>query len=423
MPRKKKVEAVEIKIHPTFEPLFMDSLDMPRYFQVYGGRGSGKSFTVSIAMVQLTYSPFKHKILYLRQTMSTAEDSTISDIKTAIQIMGAEKDFRISKGVVTNIITGATISFKGIRSSGSATAKLKSLSGITTLVLEEAEEVESFEEFSKVDESIRIKGKPLMVILIYNPTSALSSWIHKEWFFEGLPSQERLKDTIFLHTTYLDNIDNLHPSVVQRYRDLERTNPTYYKNTILAEWTLQVSGKIYEGWGMYPSFDNEGDTWYGLDFGYGGKDKTSLIKVTYFDEVYYVEEIFSLQGLTLRNTLRKMRDHNIPFNARIYADPAMPLLITNIREGGYSDVRKAHKGNVEAGIKKIQDKDIVMIGDDTTGLYYSYQTFKRKDNGKLPHEPDELAALRYAINSKKAIKNPGRTPKRRARLTNSVYLN
>jgi len=113
MGRHKK--AVEVIFNPIFEPLFYDNLDDPfRYIQVYGGRGSGKSFAVAFAMVQLTYSPFKHKILYLRQTMSSSEDSTIADIRNAIELMRAENDFKEVKGVITNIRTGSQITFKGI---------------------------------------------------------------------------------------------------------------------------------------------------------------------------------------------------------------------------------------------------------------------------------------------------------------------
>lgn len=405
----------DLIFNPVFEPLFFDNLDDCRYYQVYGGRGSGKSFAVSIAMVELTYSKYKHKILYLRQTMSSSEDSTIADIRTAIVTLGVQKDFYESKGTIYNRVTGASIAFKGIRTSGTQTAKLKSLSGITTLVVEEAEEIESFEEFSKIDESIRIIGKPLKVILIYNPTSAVQSWIHKEWFKEGLPNPERFTDTMYMHSTYLDNLDNLNESVIKRYRSLELSNPTYYINTILAEWTLEVSGRIYAGWKEYDSFDNEGDTWYGLDFGYGGKDKTSCIKITYFDKAYYVEEMFSEAKMSLRKTLTALRKARVPFNAKIYADSAMPLLIDEIRSGGYTSIRKCTKGNVEAGIKKIQDKDIVLINAKESGLYYGYMTFRRDAKGKLPHEPDELAALRYGINSRTPKKNPTKNPPRRAR--------
>lgn len=416
-------------INPVFEPLFSDHVDDPRYYQVYGGRGSGKSFVVSIAIIKKTYSDFKHKILILRQTMSSSEDSTIADIRQAIEVLGVGADFREANGTLTNITTGATITFKGIRSSGSGSAKLKSLSGITTLVVEEAEEVESFEEFSKVDESIRIAGKPLKVILVYNPSSAIASWIHKEWFKEGVPKVERLSDTIYMHSTYKDNLDNLNASVVKRYEDLKISNPIYYVNTILAEWTLEASGRVYAGWQVYPHFNNDGDTWYGLDFGYGGKDKTSLVKVVYFEGTYFVTEIFSQAGLKIKETIRMMRAGSVPFTARIYADSAMPLLITEIRDGGFQNIRKATKGNVEAGIKKVQDKDIVLIGDynnDTpTGIYFEYMTFRRNKEGKLPHEPDVLAATRYAINSHRPVegaRGASGLPPRRMRKTREGFL-
>jgi phage terminase large subunit len=412
---KEQGEQNVLKINPLFEPLFLDYLDQPRYYQIYGGRGSGKSFTVSVASVLKTYSRFKHKILYLRQTMSSSEDSTIADVRAAIHLLGKAKDFRESKGVITNMTTGATISFKGIKSTGGQTAKLKSLSGITTLIIEEAEELESFDEFSKVDESIRIAGKPLAVILIYNPGASIGSWIHKEWFIEGYPKPERHSDTMYIHSTYLDNLDNMNPSVIKRYRDLERTNPIYYINTILAEWTLEASGRLYAGWEHWASLLEEGDTWYGMDFGYGGDDKTACVKVTWIDGVYYIEQMFSIAKLTIQGTVTAMRRAGIPFNAKIYADSAMPLLITEIRAGGFSSIRKATKGNVEAGIKKIQDKSITLIGDNDSDLYKSYMTFRRDKKGKLPHEPDSLAAMRYAINSKSPTRKPSRNLKRAAR--------
>ncbi len=406
----------DIVLNPVFEPLFMDSLDMPRYYNVYGGRGSGKSFAASIAIVQLTYSKYKHKILYLRQSMSSIEASSITDIREAIKEMGVGRDFveLKGKGIITNKRTGSTISFKGVKSNGSQTAKLKSLSGITTLVIEEAEEIGTFKEFSKVDESVRIVGKPLKIILLYNPGSSIGSWIHDEWFINGHPNPARHHDTMYMHSTYLDNLDNLAPSTLQRYRDLETMNPVYYRNTILAEWTLGVDGRIYDGWGQYEEFHEDGDTWYGMDFGYGGNDKTSVVKITYFEEYYFVELMFSQSKLGITQTIQKMRKAGMRFDSLIYADSAMPLLIEEIRKGGFTMVRPARKGNVEAGIKKVQDKSIIMITDGKCQLYDSYMTFRRDEKNKLPHEPDELAALRYGINSRTPLSsvNRNRIPKR-----------
>jgi phage terminase large subunit len=395
-------------VHEHFAPLQRDYLNDKRYYQLYGGRGSGKSFAAAMAVVEWTYSEFKHKILCLRQTMTSIEDSTISDIRTAIRLLGAEADFKEKKGLITNKVTGSTISFKGIKSSGGThTAKLKSLSGITILVIEEAEEVPSFAEFSKIDESIRLKGKPLKVILIYNPTSSVSSWIHKEWFIDGQPNPERFKDTVYMHSTYLDNLENLAESVIQRYEDLKFSNPTYYEQTILAKWTLEVEGRVYAGWGQYEKFLDVGEVWYGLDFGYGGVkgDKTSLVKINYFEGVYYVTEMFSRNDLSISDTRQLMIDMGIPKDAQIYADSAVPTLLTELRkDNGFSALRKCRKGNVDQAIKKMQDKHIVMVGKNPN-LFYSYMTFKRNDKGKIPHEPDELAALRYGILSKRPKRN------------------
>lgn len=395
---EKIVEQEELVVNPSFEPLFSDEVTDKRYYQVYGGRGSGKSFTTALAITLKTYSKHKHKILYLRQTMASSEDSTIADIRMVIEKLRIGHDFEEKNGIIVNKVTGSTITFKGVRSSGTQTAKLKSLSGITTLVVEEAEEIESFEEFSKIDESIRIKGKPLKVILIYNPTSATSSWIHEQWFEEGQPKEDRMEDTVYIHSTYLDNLDNLNESTIKSYERYKITDPTYYINTILAEWTLEAQGRIYGGWELYDIFENEGETWYGLDFGYGGKDYTSLVKIVYFEKKYYVKLVFSKNKMSMKELKQELRKNIYP-HSRVYADSAMPLLINEIRDDGFSGVIPCQKGNVEGEIKKIQDKPIVIIGDTKSRLYIGYQTFRRDKKDKLMHEPDELAAMRYGINS------------------------
>jgi len=403
---KEVIEANEFVINPLFEPVFIDELDQPMYYQVYGGRGSGKSTGVAVAMVQLTYSEYNHRIMYLRATMASMEDSSIEDIRTAIKDLGLEADFRENKGRIINKVTGNTITFKGIRSSGTATANLKSLSGVSTVVFEEAEEIKDFEEFSMIDEGIRMKGIPLKVIMVYNPGSALSSWIHKEWFTDGHPNPERQDDTVFIHSTYLDNLDNLNKKKIESYERLKRSNPVYYRNTILAEWTLEASDRIYPNWELHPTELREvGDEWYGMDFGYGGKDHTAIIRIRWIDGKYYVKTMLSEPKLSIRATLTKMRKAGIPFNARIYADSAMPLLINEIRDGGFKGIRKCHKGKVEEHVKKIQDKDIVIVGGTEDPIYYHSMTWQRTKGILKDHEPDVLAAMRYGINSHRPIKN------------------
>jgi hypothetical protein len=99
----------------------------------------------------------------------------------------------------------------------------------------------------------------------------------------------------------------------------------------------------------------------------------------------------------------------------------MPLLITEVRAAGFSNIRKAKKGNVEAGLKKIQNKDITIIDEDNSSqLYFGYMTFKRDSKGKLPHEPDSLAALRYGINSMRVEYSGQRGPIKEKRKSRKV---
>jgi PBSX family phage terminase large subunit len=412
----------EFVLNPIFEPLFDDHVDQHMYYQCYGGRGSGKSTAVAIAMVELTYSDFGHDIMYLRATMSSMDDSSIKDIRSAIKDLGLSRDFKENRGRIINKKTGSTISFKGMRSSGNATANLKSLSGVTTVVFEEAEEVGSFAEWSKVDEGIRKIDVPLKIIMIYNPGSALSSWIHEEWFVDGKPNPERFNDTVFMHSTYHDNIENLNPKKVAQYERLKVTNPIYYRNTILAEWTLDAQERIYPDW---EEFNNDllekGDEWYGMDFGYGGKDSTAVTKFNWIDGKYYAQTVFEESGQSIRKTLAAMKKGGIPYNAKIYCDH-MPLLISEIRDGGYKGARKCKKGKVEEGIKKVQDKDIVIVGGKKDPLYYHHMTWSRTDGKLKEHEPDALASLRYGIISHTPNKYPNGLPKKKTPKTKGGFI-
>jgi phage terminase large subunit len=167
-----------ININKKYIPLFSEK---SRYFVITGGRGSGKSFGVTVFLLNLTYES-GHKVLFTRYTLSSANASIIPEFIEKIELMGAESDFRITKDEIINLTTGSSIIFKGIRtSSGNQTAALKSLSGVTTFVLDEAEELTDEDTFSKIDFSIRSKVKQNRCILILNPTTK-EHWIYQRFF-------------------------------------------------------------------------------------------------------------------------------------------------------------------------------------------------------------------------------------------------
>ena len=143
--------STNINVHEKYIPLFQGQT---RYYIVTGGRGSGKSFAVNLFLNSLTYED-GHKVLFTRYTMTSAHTSIIPEFVDKIDLMGASDDFRVTRDEIINMHTNSLIMFKGIKtSSGNQTAALKSLAGVTTFVVDEAEELVDEEIFDKIDLSV-----------------------------------------------------------------------------------------------------------------------------------------------------------------------------------------------------------------------------------------------------------------------------
>ena len=236
-----------INIHKKYIPLFKND---SRYFIVTGGRGSGKSYGANVLLLNLTYES-GHKILFSRYTMVSAHTSIIPEFIEKINIMGVHADFRITKDEIMNLKTGSSIIFKGIRtSSGNQTGALKSLNGITTFVVDEAEELVDEDKFDQINLSVRVKGKQNRVILIMNPTTK-EHWVYKRWFQNEnvlAGSNTSKGNATYIHTTYKDNKDNLDASFLQDIYNMKRKRPDKYEHQILGGWLNKAEGTIIRKW-------------------------------------------------------------------------------------------------------------------------------------------------------------------------------
>ena len=189
---------MELKLSTKYLVLENDT----RYFIVTGGRGSGKSFAINTLLTLLTYEQ-GHKILFTRYTLRAASISIIPEFIEKLELQKIEQDFHITKDEIINKQTGSKILFRGIKtSSGDQTANLKSLQGVTTWVLDEAEELTDESIFDKIDLSIRQKDKDNRVILILNPTTK-ENFIYQR-FLEVLKMEatqlKKILPTFTLHT-------------------------------------------------------------------------------------------------------------------------------------------------------------------------------------------------------------------------------
>ena len=167
-----------IIINEKFEPLRESKA---RYYIITGGRGSSKSFSTTLIEGTNTFKQ-GYNCLYTRYTMTSAELSIIPEFNEKIELLQSSDYFDINRKEITNTITGSKIIFRGIKTSaGNQTANLKSLQGISTWVLDEAEEMVDENEFDTIDLSVRSNTQQNRIVLILNPTTK-EHWIYRRFF-------------------------------------------------------------------------------------------------------------------------------------------------------------------------------------------------------------------------------------------------
>jgi len=380
-----------------------------RYFIVSGGRGSGKSFSVNALLVMLTYEQ-GHTILFTRYTLTSAYISIIPEFIDKLEQFGSIADFHITKDEIINKKTGSKIIFRGIKtSSGDQTANLKSLQGITTWVVDEAEELVDEQKFDTIDLSVRQQGKPNRIILILNPTTK-EHFIYRR-FFEDRGVQEGSntikENTTYIHTTYQDNIDNLSKSYIDQIEQMKIRRPEKYKQQMLGAWLNKAEGVIFNNWSVGEFRKTSVSVW-GQDYGFAA-DPSTLVEVNIdsSNKRIYLKECFYLQRLTTSQIAQLNLKH--AREGLIVGDSAEPRLLSEIKAKG-CNVRPSIKGqgSVTYGISLLQDYDIIVSPDSTNLIkeLNNYRWLERKSNTPIDKYNHLIDAVRYAVGFQ--LQNPNR---------------
>jgi len=396
-----------VTLNPKYKPFGSDS----RYFIITGGRGSGKSYSINLLLLLLTYES-GHTILFTRYTLTSAHVSIIPEFIDKIDVLDKHSDFHITKDEIINLRTGSKILFKGIKtSSGTQTANLKSLAGVTTWILDEAEELTDEDTFDKIDYSIRSKDKQNRVILILNP-STKEHFIYKKFFeAKGVEAGSNTikRDTTYIHTTYLDNVENLSESFLKQIETIKERRPDKYKHTILGGWLDKAEGVIFTNWRI-GEFNKDNGSVFGQDYGFSN-DPSTLIE-TSIDKTrktIYVRLHIYQAGLTTTELARLNRQ--FAGNDLIVADNAEPRLIAELKSQGLNIVPTI-KGadSVKYGIALLQDYDLI-IDENSVDLIKelnNYCWLERKSETPIDKFNHALDALRYAVSYQLANPNKGK---------------
>ena len=333
-----------------------------RFYIVTGGRGSSKSFGVGTFITALSYES-NHKILFTRQTMTSAHLSIVPEFQEKLDLFDINDHFNINRSVIENKVSKSEIIFKGLKtSSGDQTANLKSLQGVTTWILDEAEELSDESTFDKINLSLRTKGVHNRVILILNPTTK-EHWIYKR-FFEDAGVSENFNgvkgDVTYIHTTYLDNLKHLDSSFVNEIERIKINNPNKYKHVILGAWLEKAVGVVFNNWSFGAFNPDNLQVSYGQDFGFS-IDPTTLIGVAIdkkHKKIYVQEHLYKPKLTTseIAHINKEVCGHSL-----IVADSAEPRLINELASLGCNIIgAEKGPGSISLGIALLLDYQIIV---------------------------------------------------------------
>ena len=339
------------------------------------------------------------RVLFTRFTMISAHLSIIPEFLEKITLLGLDSIFNINKTEVINTSTKSDIIFRGIKTSaGNQTANLKSLQGVSTWVYDECEEEQDEDRFDTIDLSIRQKGIKNRIILILNPTTK-EHWIYKRFFeskgveggFNGIKD-----DVCYIHSTYLDNTDNLSESYLKQIEQIKKNNPKKYKHKILGGWLDKAEGVVFENW-QYGEFNPDKlQTSCGMDFGFSvDPDTLTEVAIDKVKKIIYLKELIYKKGLKV-DDLAKLIINKV--GNKLIISEVDPRLVADLKHRG-CNIKQHKKGLIETGVTLMQDY-LIIVEPNSINIGKEFNNYVYADKGSKLYVDDWNHAIdgsRYNI--------------------------
>lgn len=400
---------VNFTIHASHVPLW-ENKDW-RYAIIMGGRGNGRSGTASRYVVSQLLGKEYSRGAMMRATREDIRASCWGDITDRLREQEITEAFKLTENEMLIKRGENSLRAHGFRaSSGSLTARLKSLAGYNLIWIEEAEEIGEA-EFRTLDDSLRtVKGRIRIVLSLNTPPK--NHWILKKWFdmiphpvAQGFytPKPKDQKDLLYIGGSWRENEPNLDPHTISRYQEYKNFNPDYYWQMIEGLSPDEVRGKIYSGWQLIEHIPKDARlVRFGLDYGWF-PDPACAVAIYYWNGSYIVDEVAYGTQLTNEHLAGKIKEVG---KAITIADSAEPKSIAEQNKYGIS-VRGAEKGrdSINYRIKVVNQKKMY-VTRRSVNVWESYENYAWKENkdGDPLGEPDHrfshaMDAVGYAMTS------------------------
>ena len=374
------------------------------YFFFKGGRGSGKSTFISLAIVLgIVRHPNTNAIIY-RKVGSTVYESVYTQILWSIDRLNLTNWFKFYKQPMKMVYlpTGQEIMFKGCDDPQKSKSIKPKKGYFGYCWFEEATDFQGLDEIENIVQSVARSGLgKTAIFLSYNPPQSVQSWINAEVL---RPQQNRF----IHHSTYLSiRPDLLGEQFIKIAEYKKQTNEKQYNHIYLGEVT-GTGGEVFDNVETRPISDKEIEKfdylYTGLDFGFA-VDPVAIVKTSYnsskkelyiFDEFYRVGASFDL----IAEQLQKMG------NPYTIADSAEPRSIYELKKRDCRIVgAKKGSGSVEHGLKCLQDLNKIVIDPErcpnTVREFCTYEYELDKYGNYKSIYPDKnnhaIDATRYAL--------------------------
>jgi phage terminase large subunit len=398
-----------------------------------GGRYSGKSHGVNLGLAHAV-AQFGHRILHTRYTMVSASKSIIPDFKDKLDILGYNQFYTVNKNEINSNFDGGQVLFSGIKTgSNFQDSALKSLSNMSIFCTEEASEIPTFNEWEKIDLSIRSQDVQPFSVLILNPTD-VSHWIFEEFFkkknvrpgFNGI-----VDDVMYIHTTWEDLPEefivkkhlNKFKSAKKVYlrvlADLENGKEieekelkvfSWYKEIVLGGWKNSIDNLCVPHWQKFTDFPEKEPDYvlFGLDFG-TSPDPNALVETrVYGDDVFIKEHLYKNDMLNsdLAEAVKESIGEDREGEIYVVADSANKQNIKELAKLGIYIIKcKKGSGSIEGGLQKLRSSNI-FVHEESLNLifelnhyHYTLVVNPKGERKIVPIDKDNhlMDAARYSL--------------------------
>ena len=368
-----------------------------------GGRGSTKSTTVGMTIVELMKNNHDIHAVVCRKVGNTIKDSVYNKIKWAIgkQEFTEEFDSKLSPMEITLKSTGQKIYFRGADDPD----KIKSINPefgyIGILWFEELDQFAGPEEIRKIEQSAIRGGDLAWIFKSFNPPKTMNNWANK-YVLE--PKENRIVHS----STYLDVPKGwLGQPFIDEAEHLKEVNPNAYEHEYMGIANGN-GGNVFEYLEIRNITDEEINRmdriFAGVDYGWY-PDQFCYLR-TYYDsareKIYLIDELY-VNKWSNSKTAEWIKKKGYDDYTMI-CDSAEPKSVNDFRDAGLP-ARGAIKGpgSIEYGFKFLQTKTLVIDPKRTPNAYKEiteYEYDRDKEGNVISGYPDgndhAISALRYA---------------------------